>query len=156
MPSFLWSSVTTGTPFPLLLTSEKHTLVKPEMEIKCKWFSNSDFCCDTVVIVQSLSHVWLSATPWTAACQASLSFTISWSMLNSCPLSQWCHPTILPSVIPLSSCLQSFPESGSFQIKWNLVIISPCQPDSGKKKKISPLGPDPLSICRNVTAYLIL
>ena len=35
--------MTTGTPFPLLLTSEKHTLVKPEMEIKCKWFSNSDF-----------------------------------------------------------------------------------------------------------------
>ena len=28
---------------------------------------------------------------------------------NSCPLSQWCHPTISPSVIPFSSCLQSFP-----------------------------------------------
>ena len=34
---------------------------------------------------------------------------------NSCPLSQWCHPTISSSVIPFSS-LQSFPESGSFQI----------------------------------------
>ena len=33
---------------------------------------------------------------------------------NSCPLSQWWHPTILSSVIPFSSCLQSFPESGSF------------------------------------------
>ena len=33
---------------------------------------------------------------------------------NSCPLSQWCHPTISSSVIPFSSCLQSFPESGSF------------------------------------------
>ena len=33
---------------------------------------------------------------------------------NSCPLSWWCHPTILSSVIPFSSCLQSFPESGSF------------------------------------------
>ena len=32
---------------------------------------------------------------------------------NSCPLSQWCHPTISSSVIPLSSCLQSFPASGS-------------------------------------------
>ena len=32
---------------------------------------------------------------------------------NSCPLSQWCHPTISSSVIP-SSCLQSFPTSGSF------------------------------------------
>ena len=33
---------------------------------------------------------------------------------NSCPLSQWCHPTILSSVIPFSSCLQSFLASGSF------------------------------------------
>ena len=35
---------------------------------------------------------------------------------NSCPLSQWCHPTISFSVIPFSSCLQSFPTSGSFQM----------------------------------------
>ena len=35
---------------------------------------------------------------------------------NSCPLSRWCHPTILSSVAPFSSCPQSFPESGSFQI----------------------------------------
>ena len=33
---------------------------------------------------------------------------------NSCPLSQWCHPTISSSVIPFASCLQSFPASGSF------------------------------------------
>ena len=33
---------------------------------------------------------------------------------NSCPLSPWCHPTISSSVIPFSSCLQSFPVSGSF------------------------------------------
>ena len=33
---------------------------------------------------------------------------------NSCPLSQWCHPTISSSVIPFSSCLQSCPASGSF------------------------------------------
>ena len=33
---------------------------------------------------------------------------------NSCPLSQWCHPTIPSSVIPFSSCLQSFPTSESF------------------------------------------
>ena len=35
---------------------------------------------------------------------------------NSCPLSQWCHPTISSSVIPFSSCPQSFPASGSFPI----------------------------------------
>ena len=33
---------------------------------------------------------------------------------NSCPLSRWCHLTILSSVVPFSSCLQSFPTSGSF------------------------------------------
>ena len=33
---------------------------------------------------------------------------------NSCPLSRWCHPTISFSVVPFSSCLQSFPASGSF------------------------------------------
>ena len=33
---------------------------------------------------------------------------------NSCPLSQWCHSTISSSVIPFSSCPQSFPASGSF------------------------------------------
>ena len=33
---------------------------------------------------------------------------------NSFPLSRWCHPTISSSDIPFSSCLQSFPESGSF------------------------------------------
>ena len=35
---------------------------------------------------------------------------------NSCPLSRWCHPTISSCVIPFSSCLQSFPASGSFQL----------------------------------------
>ena len=35
---------------------------------------------------------------------------------SSCPLSRWCHPTISSSVIPFSSCLQSFPASGSFQM----------------------------------------
>ena len=35
---------------------------------------------------------------------------------NPCPLSRWCHPTISSSVVPFSSCPQSFPESGSFQM----------------------------------------
>ena len=33
---------------------------------------------------------------------------------NSCPLCQWCHPTISPSIVLFSSCLQSFPAPGSF------------------------------------------
>ena len=55
-------------------------------------------CC----FVQLLSCVWLFGTPWTAAHQASLSLTISnfWAGVcsNSCPLCQWCHPTISSSV----------------------------------------------------------
>ena len=35
---------------------------------------------------------------------------------NSCPLSRWCPPTIFSSVVPFSSCLQSFPASGSFPV----------------------------------------
>ena len=35
---------------------------------------------------------------------------------NSCPLSQWCHKTISSSVVPFSSCPQSFPASGSFPV----------------------------------------
>ena len=71
---------------------------------------NNILCCCSVV--QSLSHVWVFVTPWTAACQSSLSFTISQSLLDSCPLSRWCHPTISSSFF--SPYLQSFPESGSF------------------------------------------
>ena len=65
---------------------------------------------------ESLSHVQLFATPWTAGFQASLSITNSQSCSNSCPLSQWCHPTISFSVVPFSSCLQSFSASGSFPV----------------------------------------
>ena len=66
-----------------------------------------------VFVVQLLSHAWLFGTPWTAAHQASLSFTISGVCSNSCSLIRWCHPTISFSVT-LFSCLQSSPASGSF------------------------------------------
>ena len=65
--------------------------------------------------VQSLSHIPLFATPWTEACQASLSIANSWSLFKLKSIKSWCHPTISSSVIP-SSCLQSFPPSGSFQM----------------------------------------
>ena len=44
---------------------------------------------------------------------------------NSCPLSQWCHPTISSSVVPFSSCLQSFPASGSYSNESALHSRSP-------------------------------
>ena len=58
-----------------------------------------------------------SKTPWIATCHVSLSFTVR-VCSNSCSLSQWCHPTISSSVVPFSSCLQSFPASGSFLLSW--------------------------------------
>ena len=68
-----------------------------------------------VVVVQWPRRVWLFVTPWTAALQACLSLTIS-QTLNSCPLNQWCHPTISSSVALFSFCLQSFPASGCFPV----------------------------------------
>ena len=65
--------------------------------------------------VQLLSHVQLFATPWTAACQASLSPTPGIHP-NPCPPSRWYHPTISSFIVPFSSCRQSFPASGSFQM----------------------------------------
>jgi len=41
-----------------------------------------------------------------------------WVCSNSCPLSQWCHPTISSSVVHFSSCPQSFPALGSFPMSW--------------------------------------
>ena len=79
--------------------------------------SFANIFCKSVIFssVQSLSHVRLFVTLWTAARQASLSITNTGVYPNPCPLSQWCHPTMSSSVI-LFSCPQSFPASGSFQM----------------------------------------
>ena len=69
------------------------------------------------VCVSHFSHSVMSNSLWAHGlqharplCPSPTSRTCS----DSCPLSQWCHPTILYSSIPLSSGLQSFPASGSF------------------------------------------
>ena len=72
----------------------------------------SESCCCSVA--QSLCHVWLFVTPWTSAHQASSPSPSAVVCSSSCSLSQWCHPTISSSVIPLSPFPQSFPASGSF------------------------------------------
>ena len=74
------------------------------------------------IVVQSLSHVQLFATPSTAAHQASLSFTISWSLLklmsielvpSNCLI--LCHPLLLPSVFPN---IRVFSSESAFRIRW--------------------------------------
>ena len=77
-----------------------------------------------LVQVQSLSHVWLFATPSTAACQASLSFTNSWSLLKlmsidlvmaSNHLILWCPLLLLPSVFP---SIRVFWNESVLHIRW--------------------------------------
>jgi len=74
------------------------------------------------VSVQLLSRIRLFATPWIAARQASLSITNSRSPPNPLsiesvmPSNHLIHPTISSSVVPFSSCPQSFPASGSFPV----------------------------------------
>ena len=71
----------------------------------CVYYSN-------LPVVQSLSCV-LFVTPWHTRLPCPLSPGVC---PNSWPLSQWCHPIISSSVAHFSSCPQSFPASGSFQM----------------------------------------
>ena len=64
--------------------------------------------------VQLLSCVHLSATPWIAARQASLSITSSWSLPKLMSVESVMPSNHLILIIPFSSCPQSFPASGSF------------------------------------------
>ena len=76
---------------------------------------NKRYLCPWIIhSFQLVSHVRLFATPWTSAPLASLGPSPTpTACSNSCPSSQWCHTTISSSVTPFSSCLQSFPASGS-------------------------------------------
>ena len=67
-----------------------------------------------LVVVQLLSHVQLFATPWTVPHKASLSFTISWSLLKLMSFESVMPSNHLILCRPLSSCLQSFPASEYF------------------------------------------
>ena len=68
----------------------------------------------TISSVQSLSLVQLFATPWTAACLVSLSNMNFQNLLKLMSFASVMPSTISSSVVPFSSCLQSFPASGSF------------------------------------------
>ena len=72
----------------------------------------------TAFSVRSLSHAQLFATPWTAARQDSLSFTISWSLFKLMSIESVMPSNHLILCIPLLFCLQSLPASGSFLMSW--------------------------------------
>ena len=82
-----------------------------------------------IIVVQLLSHAWLLAAPWTAACQAFLSFTVSWSLLKLMSIES-AVVSVSSSAVPFSSWPQSFPASGSFPMSqlfaWGDQIIGVC------------------------------
>ena len=71
-----------------------------------------------VIVVQSLNCVRLFATPQTAACQASLFFTVSRGLLRLMSTESVMSSNHLILSHPFSSCLQPFPASGSFPVNW--------------------------------------
>ena len=87
--------------FKCYFTMDKYIVEHPYDQI----FSSVQFRCSVMsdsLWPHGLEHARLSCpSPTPGACS------------NSCPLSRWCHPTISSSVVPFSSCLQSFPASES-------------------------------------------
>ena len=91
----------------------------------CMFLPHPKVSCDTeIVSVQSLSHVQLFGTPWIAACQASLSFTISQSLLKLMSIVSvmssnhliLCHPLFfLPSIFP---SIGVFSNESALRIRW--------------------------------------
>ena len=95
----------------------KGTLDSPQQFLgvsPCSWPEHLTSQFFVVVVVQSLSHVQLFATPWTAAHQASMSFSISQSLLKLMSIESMMPFNISSSVTLFSSCPQSFPASRSF------------------------------------------
>ena len=75
--------------------------------------------------VQSLSPVWLFVTPWTAAHQASLSFTISWNLFKLMSMESAMPSNHLILCRPLLLLPSKFPSSRSFPMSWPLCINWP-------------------------------
>ena len=151
LESQIWVPVTTG-PFTWCVTSDRlHELSYPVsssaaykswhflwfswwlseiMHMRAPQISWEHACSLAVVLVQSLSPVQLFATPWTAAQQASLSFTISQSLpkfmsialvMPSSHLILW-HPLLLlPSIFPN---IRVFSNESAFHIGWPSIRVS--------------------------------
>ena len=88
-------------------------------------FQSSISTCVQFSSVQWLSCVQLFATPWTAAQQASMSITNSWNSPKPMSIKSVMDPTMSSSVVPFSSCPQSFPAWGSFPMSRLFHIRSP-------------------------------
>ena len=120
-----WHLVTTGLRPWKILQFHNHPLevsyhVK-KSELSCwrgQWREGGPVGWEAPIVVHLLSRVWLFATPWTAALQPSLSFTISQSLLRfmSTESVMASNQTISFSAALFSFCLQSFPASGPYPV----------------------------------------
>ena len=111
-----------GLPFP-----SPGDLPNPRIKLKSPLLPGRFFTTEPPIyylVVQSLIHVWLFATPWTAACQASLSITISQSSIKLMSIKSvipsnyliLCHPfLLLPSVFP---SMRIFSNESALHIRW--------------------------------------
>ena len=100
-------------------TPKKITSFRQQTNLLSFWLTKGDFSS-----VQSLSHVRLFVTPWTAACQASLSITNSWSLLKLMFVESvmpsnhliLCYPLLLlPSIFP---SIRVFSNESALHIRW--------------------------------------
>ena len=95
----------------------------------------SIFCCCSVPMDCS--------TPGSSICRPPLSPGVC---SNFRPLSRWCHPTISSSPAPFSSCLQSFPASGSFPMSWLFTSVGQIIGASASDLPMSIKGSFPLRL----------
>ena len=106
------------TQYPFTIKTLRNTGELPQLNenhLQTDWFLYV-VTLDSMCIggVQLLSRVWLFESHGLQHMRIPCPSLSPGVCLNSCPFSQWCYQTISSSVVPFSSCLQSFPASGSF------------------------------------------
>ena len=101
--------------------------------VRHDWATSLSLSKALVVVVQSLSRVQLFQSHGPQHARVPCPSPTPRACSNSCLLSWWCHPTISSSVIPFSSCPQSFPVSGAFPMSW---FFSSCGQSIGASKNI--------------------
>ena len=121
-----WSDFSSETDGQKAVDFKEKTYLLIKNSISCKTVLNSEGETKTFLDKEKLK----SSLPLSSLSYSVMSYSLrphglqharlpcssptSGACSNSCPLSQWCHPTISSFVIPFSPCLQSFPASGPF------------------------------------------
>ena len=93
------------------------------INLGCSISTTGEEAASEISVVELLSHIWLFVTPWTATCQASLSFTTSQNLLKLMSIESvmpsnhliLCHPLLLPSIFP---SIRVFSNELVLHIRW--------------------------------------